>query len=80
MSRVIFMSNYGEQDVRCPFFRGTSSKGKAAVICEGVFSDTTSHGFRGNRDRRVHMSRYCCRDYKRCAHAEALEKKYREPE
>ena len=63
--------------VKCPFFRGYGQK---YVRCEGFMDGaTTMTGFARERDHRLHMDNYCCKNYAYCEiYRMVMEAKYAE--
>lgn len=70
------MSNYGDQDVKCPYYRRRETSGRMMIVCEGIVGDTAAHRFRSGVEADAHFRQFCCGRYKCCPHGDALEKKW----
>ena len=67
------MSNYGSQDVKCPFYKGEDEK---TIKCEGVVSPICVHVFKGTKKKALIKKTFCNADYEKCEHSKKLEQKY----
>lgn len=65
--------NYSDKNVKCPFYKNTDKK---SIKCEGIFSNFCINSFSDKEKARVHFTKYCCDDYKKCPVAEIIIKKY----
>lgn len=63
---MVNLSNYGDQDVKCPFYKKDEPK---IIECEGIFSICSNHHFKSNKLKQEHKEKYCNEyNYKNCPH------------
>lgn len=68
------MSDYGSQDVKCPFYKGES---KNIIKCEGAINDICTQPFRSKKKKEIHKSEYCNTfNCKECPYYKMLNQKY----
>ena len=67
------MSDYGSQDVKCPFYKGETKK---EIKCEGEFTKKCVFEFDKLIHKRDFMHKYCNTDYKKCPHFQRVNNKY----
>lgn len=73
-------NTYGSQNVKCPYYITHDTKGRANIVCEGAFSQSTRHNFRCRRARDAHMEKFCnTMRYGECIHCKAVGRKYEDP-
>lgn len=67
-------NNYGQQDVKCPFYKSDDTRG---ISCEGLTEESILHLiFKMKLPKRKYKSRYCDSHYMSCEIYQMLMKKY----
>ncbi len=67
------MSDYGAQDVKCPFYKSEKDK---SIKCEGLLSVFCVHSFRGKQQKEKHERNFCKTNYRQCPHFKIINDKY----
>ena len=63
------MADYGSQNIRCPFYKGSDEKN---IRCEGVVSPICIQRFRSVKRRSSVIEFYCASDYQECRHYKSV--------
>lgn len=67
---MITISNYGSQDVKCPFYIREEN---TDLICEGAINKYCIHHFKSNRQKQEHKEKFCNTfDYKNCIYFKGI--------
>ncbi len=68
------MSSYKDVEVKCPFYKNMTQD---KISCEGVARGSVISVVFTKRDKKErYLSEFCCGNYKSCALAQMLYKKY----
>ncbi len=69
------MSEYGTQDVKCPFYL-THQEDQRRIKCEGPIKFTSTQLTFWKNQKEQYLKRFCCQNYSKCRIYKMLTEKY----